>query len=566
MHSLIGRAKLSNRIGRSVYRACFISKYFFTSDLSTNSMENSMQSSHYTEMQRATRVLSLQSHTVHGFVGNKAATFPLQLLGFNVDAINTIVLSNKPGYSAGFKGKETSAEEVAQLVQGLHGNDLLGYDVVITGYARSAATLNEILSAVDAVKSVNSSAMVVCDPVLGDHGRFYVPEELLAIYRDKLIPLSTMVTPNAFETEVLTGIKVTSMGDALRACELIHDKGPDVVLLKGVQFKDGPGTKSNHLSMVLSHRPSRRIYAVDFPMLPGAFSGCGDLCTALATAWMQRCLSSGSSSIGGGDSSSGSSRGDADIGFALENIASSMLSVLSNTSALNSKELCVIESQRLILSPPRLPNRSYLLDAPVVGVIFDMDGTLTEPGAINFDAMYQRIGMPRRVGVDILTQVREDIHPDKHEEAHQIIIDEEMKGCDNMVLMADLQDTIDFLLRNRIRGAISTRNCDVALSHFQTRTGIDDSHFAPILHRDSLGGVNKPDPRVAEHVLSTWGVTNPAKVWFVGDSADDMKCGKGAGCKTCLIAPPTYDASAFMEHVDIRVTSLSEFINHLKLY
>jgi pyridoxine kinase len=30
------------------------------------------------------RVLSIQSHTVHGYVGNKAAVFPLQLLGFEV--------------------------------------------------------------------------------------------------------------------------------------------------------------------------------------------------------------------------------------------------------------------------------------------------------------------------------------------------------------------------------------------------------------------------------------------------------------------------------------------------
>ena len=33
------------------------------------------------------RVLSIQSHVVSGYVGNKSATFPLQLLGFEVNAI-----------------------------------------------------------------------------------------------------------------------------------------------------------------------------------------------------------------------------------------------------------------------------------------------------------------------------------------------------------------------------------------------------------------------------------------------------------------------------------------------
>lgn len=36
------------------------------------------------------RVLSIQSHVAHGYVGGKAATFPLQLLGWDVDVVNTV--------------------------------------------------------------------------------------------------------------------------------------------------------------------------------------------------------------------------------------------------------------------------------------------------------------------------------------------------------------------------------------------------------------------------------------------------------------------------------------------
>ena len=45
------------------------------------------------------RILSIQSYTVHGYVGNKAAMFPLQCMGYNVDAINTAELSNHPVYT-----------------------------------------------------------------------------------------------------------------------------------------------------------------------------------------------------------------------------------------------------------------------------------------------------------------------------------------------------------------------------------------------------------------------------------------------------------------------------------
>ena len=39
---------------------------------------------------RIPRVLSIQSHVVSGYVGNRAAVFPLQLLGFEKDFINSV--------------------------------------------------------------------------------------------------------------------------------------------------------------------------------------------------------------------------------------------------------------------------------------------------------------------------------------------------------------------------------------------------------------------------------------------------------------------------------------------
>jgi hypothetical protein len=36
------------------------------------------------------RVLSIQSHVAYGYVGGRAATFPLQLLGWEVDVVNTV--------------------------------------------------------------------------------------------------------------------------------------------------------------------------------------------------------------------------------------------------------------------------------------------------------------------------------------------------------------------------------------------------------------------------------------------------------------------------------------------
>ena len=43
-------------------------------------------------------VLSIQSHVAYGYVGNRAAIFPLQRLGLDASAINTVQFSNHTGY------------------------------------------------------------------------------------------------------------------------------------------------------------------------------------------------------------------------------------------------------------------------------------------------------------------------------------------------------------------------------------------------------------------------------------------------------------------------------------
>ena len=49
------------------------------------------------QFQQSSRVLSVQSHVVSGYVGNRAAIFPLQLLGIDVDAVNSLQFSNHTG-------------------------------------------------------------------------------------------------------------------------------------------------------------------------------------------------------------------------------------------------------------------------------------------------------------------------------------------------------------------------------------------------------------------------------------------------------------------------------------
>jgi len=55
------------------------------------------------------------------------------------------------------------------------------------------------------------TAMYVLDPVLGDDGKFYVPQVLTEFFKTSLMPLATVITPNQFEAEILSGNTSSSL-------------------------------------------------------------------------------------------------------------------------------------------------------------------------------------------------------------------------------------------------------------------------------------------------------------------------------------------------------------------
>ncbi|TFK05589.1 hematological and neurological expressed 1 protein [Platysternon megacephalum] len=150
------------------------------------------------------RVLSIQSHVVCGYVGNKAASFPLQVLGFEVDPVNSVQFSNHTGY-AHWKGQMLNSDELHELYEGLKLNNVNHYDYVLTGYTRDSSFLAAVVDIVQELKQQNSDLVYVCDPVMGDkwngEGSMYVPKDLLPVYRDRVVPVADIITPNQFEAE-----------------------------------------------------------------------------------------------------------------------------------------------------------------------------------------------------------------------------------------------------------------------------------------------------------------------------------------------------------------------------
>lgn len=279
------------------------------------------------------RFLSLQSHVAYGYVGNRAATFPLQRLGHEVWAVNTVEFSNHTGYGA-WRGRAASAEQVAEIVQGI---EALGQfsrcDGLLTGYVGDAALADVVLDTARRVRAANPRAVWCCDPVLGDIDTgIYVKPGIDTFFRDRAIPAADLVTPNHFELEHLTGRTVSTMAEALAAARTLlqgETRGPRLALITSLRRADAA---ADTIEMVAVTREAA--WRVATPMIGFAIApnGTGDAVAALFTAhWIS---------------------GD-EIADALGKAASSIFAVLETTEAMGERELQLVAAQDRLVAPPR---------------------------------------------------------------------------------------------------------------------------------------------------------------------------------------------------------------------
>lgn len=235
------------------------------------------------------KVLSVQSHVVHGYVGNKSAVFILQLHGVDVDAINTVSLSNHSGYPV-IKGHRMDEAEWVELVEGLRGNGFLAdYEHVLTGYINNPSILHRLAGLVAEMNSLRAEkgqppVQLLCDPVLGDDGRLYCKQEVVRAY-DELLHVAHIATPNYFEASVLSGVQVTDAASACLAADWFHDQGTPVVVIKSFRIPDD----LNHLQFLVSIKegkdaPKRHTGLV--PFHEGRYTGTGDAFAASLLAFL----------------------------------------------------------------------------------------------------------------------------------------------------------------------------------------------------------------------------------------------------------------------------------------
>lgn len=274
-------------------------------------------------------VLSIQSWVAYGHVGNASAMFPLQRMGFDVWAVNTVQFSNHTGYGK-WRGQVFTGEAVRELIDGIDERGALARcDGVLSGYMGDAGIGEAILDAVARVRVAQPGALYLCDPVIGDVGRgVFVRTGIPEFMRDRAVRAADIVTPNHFELEYLSGIEARNSADLARAIKAVHALGPEVIMVTSVATAETP---QDCVDIIVS--AGAELLRLRTPMLPVSVNGAGD---AIAALFLGKMLETGSAEA------------------ALVHAASATFGLLKRTADAGSREIMTVAAQDEFVKPSQV--------------------------------------------------------------------------------------------------------------------------------------------------------------------------------------------------------------------
>ncbi|MDN3356643.1 bifunctional hydroxymethylpyrimidine kinase/phosphomethylpyrimidine kinase [Actinomadura sp. DC4] len=178
------------------------------------------------------RVLTIAGSDSGGGAGVQADLKTMLALGVHGMSVVTAVTAQN---SLGVQGYwELPPEAVRAQLDSVLSD--IGAQAVKTGMLASSAlvaTVAEVLADVD--------APIVVDPVgVSKHGDSLLAPDALDTMRAQLLPLATIVTPNLWEAEQLTGVKVDEESRLREAAEAVLSLGSEWVLVKGGHLPGEP--------------------------------------------------------------------------------------------------------------------------------------------------------------------------------------------------------------------------------------------------------------------------------------------------------------------------------------
>ena len=225
-------------------------------------------------MNKPSRALTIAGSAAGGSAGIQADLKTFQELDVYGMSVVTAIVG---------RHQETNKNVHPQTIEAIEAqfataNMQVGFDAIKTGMLFSKEVIEktaELLSSID-VKDI------VVDPVMvGKLDSKLLKDDAIAALKEKLIPLSTVITPNMVEASILLDDrKLSSVDDLKQAAIDLHELGPDYVLVKGGRL-EGPAVDVLYEGTTITTLEAPRIDTVNT-------SGAGCTYSAAITAHLAK--------------------------------------------------------------------------------------------------------------------------------------------------------------------------------------------------------------------------------------------------------------------------------------
>jgi hydrogenase expression/formation protein HypE len=197
----------------------------------------------------------------------------------------------------------------------------------------------------------------------------------------------------------------------------------------------------------------------------------------------------------------------------------------------------------------------------VRAVLFDFDGTLTQPGALDFVEIRRTLGCPPDQAIlEFIDRLPGAL---ARQTAHERLEAFERAGADRSVPNPGAEWIIDHIRQQGLKIGIITRNgIDQVKRAFTRFSTINMDHFDLILTRDDPVRP-KPDPAGILLAARQWHLA-PEDILVVGDYVFDIDAGNQAGAYTVYLKNPGVTQQITPDS-DATITSLEELAPIIRL-
>jgi hydrogenase expression/formation protein HypE len=167
----------------------------------------------------------------------------------------------------------------------------------------------------------------------------------------------------------------------------------------------------------------------------------------------------------------------------------------------------------------------------IQGVLFDFDGTLTEPGAIDFPAIKEEMGCPPD---ETILEYLEIQPAGRRAELMKILVQKEAAAAEASRPNEGAEKCLlELKERNFILGILTRNSLASVKKSLEKFRGVSINDFAAIITRDT--SQPKPHPDGVLQAAAEMGL-QPSQLLVVGDFRFDIISGREAGASTVLLA------------------------------